>query len=159
MGWQVAYRQLDTADMSGTPTVYQKVIFPRNVVIRGFQTWFVVYNNPTFTNIYFQVYSLQGTTPKKLIYTSTNVWTKAELHTLAYGIKGFGMIFDDVVFRANETYAFVPRGTSYTGNTSAHLGWKLGFPDPAYRTNVPLLSRANMGRSPYDITGFVGDDL
>lgn len=150
---------LDTADLSSGFTRYQKIIPTANTVLRGFQTWFFVWNNPTFTNIYFTIYSLQGTTPKKLLYASTNVITKAELHTLDYADKAFGMLFDDVALKGGESYALVPRGTGYTATSTAYLGWQLGYPDPAYTTNVPTSSVANLGRSPFKITGIVGDEL
>lgn len=159
MGWGVFGKVLDTADLSSGKTVYQKVIFNSDIVLSGFQTWFVVYNNPTFTNLYFEVYSLSGTTAKKLLYTSSNVVTKAEMITHSYGIKGIPIKFDNVVFKGTDSYAFVPRGTSYTGTGSAYLAWKLAYPDPAYRTNVPLSSVANLGRSPFDISGFIGAKL
>lgn len=151
--------KLDTADLSSGLTRYQKVIPTENTVLRGFQTWFFVWNDPTFTDIYFQIYSLQGTTPKKLLYTSTNSILKADLHTLDYADKGFGMLFDYVSLKGGESYALVPRATGYTATSNSYLGWQLGYPDPAYRTNVPLLSVTNLGRSPFKITGFIGDML
>lgn len=159
MGWSVFGKVLEASDLTSGLSVYQKVIFNKDVILTGLQTWFVVYGNPTFTNLYFEVYSLSGTTPKKLLYTSSNVVTKAEMITLAYGIKGIPMKFNDVVFKGTDQYAFVPRGTSYAPSGSAYLAWKLAYPDPAYRTNVPLSSKANLGRSPFDITGFIGAEL
>jgi len=159
MGWSVLGRVLDTADLGSSGTVYQKVIFNKDLVLRSMQTWFIVYNNPTFTDLYFKVYSLDGTTPKKLIYTSTNVILKADMFTENYGIKGVRFDFGDVAFRATTSYAFVPRATGYTASGSSYLAWKLAWPDPAYRTNIPLSDKSNAGRSPYDITGFIGAKL
>jgi hypothetical protein len=150
---------LDTADLTTGFVRYQKIIPPSNTVLRGFQTWFFVWNNPTFTDVYFHIYSLDGTTPRQLLYTSTNLVTKADLHTLAYADKGFGMLFNDIALKGGESYALVPRATGYSATGSAYLGWQLGYPDPAYKLNVPTSSVANLGRSPFKIDGFVGDKL
>lgn len=159
MGWQVFGRVLDTADLSSGKSVYQPVIFNNDVILKGFQSWFVVYNDPTFTNLYFQIYSLSGTTAKKLLYTSSNVVTKSEMITLDYGIKGIPFLFDNAIFKGTDSYALVPRATGYTASASSYLAWKFAYPDPVYRTNVPLSSVANLGRSPYDISGFIGAGL
>jgi hypothetical protein len=151
--------KFDTADLTSGFTRYQKIIPTNNTVLRGFQTWFFVWNNPTFTDVYFEIYSLDGTTPRKLLYTSTNSILKADLHTLAYADKAFGMLFDDVALRGGEKYALVPRATGYTATSNSYLGWQLGYPDPAYTTNVPTSSVANLGRSPFKVTGIIGDDL
>lgn len=151
--------KFDTDDLTSGFARYQKIIPPANEVFTGFQTWFFVWNDPTFTDIYFHIYSLDGTTPRKLLYTSTNTILKADLHTLEYADKGFGMLFNNVALKGGESYALVPRATGYTATSSAYLGWQLGYPDPAYTTNVPTSSVANLGRSPFKITGIVGDGL
>lgn len=158
--WKIIGRVADSGDLSGQPvSFYQGVKFHRDVIIRAFQTWFEIHNDPTFTSISFDVYSLSGTTPKKLICSSTNFLTKAQIHTQPYAVKGLRFDLADVAFRGTDWYALVPRAVGYSPTSTSYLVWKFGYPDPAYRLNVPLGSIANAGRSPYDVTGFLGAEL
>lgn len=158
--WKIIGRVVDSGDVTGQPTTfYQPVKFNKNIALRYFQTWFEIHNDPTFTSISFDVYSLSGSTPKKLLYSSTNNILKASIHALPYAVKGLRFDFGDVVFKDTDWYAFVPRMVGYAPTSTKFIMWKFGYPDPAYRLNVPLTSIANAGRSPYDIPGFVGAEL
>jgi len=150
---------LDTADLTSGVTRYNKIIPTNDTVLTDFQTWFFVWNDPTFVDIYFQLYSLDGITPRKLLHTSTNSILKAELHTLEYADKGCIFLFNNIALKGGQPYALVPRATGYSATSSSYLGWQLGYPDPAYKTNVPVTSVANVGRSPFKLDGFEGADL
>lgn len=136
MATQVWGKVLTTADMT-SPNVYQPVKFRRELVLKAICTTFIVYNNPSFTSIGMKIYSNNGGVPGKLLYTSSNSILKAALHTQANGVKEACFEFTGLPsFDADDTYHFVPFGTGYTGDDTAHLAWMHGFPDGVYKTGV-----------------------
>jgi hypothetical protein len=155
--WKVYGEILATADLSSNLRVYQKVIFNRNITVRAMRTSFIVFNDPAFTDVSFNVYSMEGNTPKKLLYQSTNVFTKAAMISDTNGIREVFFEFDNAIFKGTDSYAFVPRGTSYTGTVSSHLAWKRGWPDPVHRLNVTS-NVADIQRAPFDLY-FIGSEL
>ena len=106
-----------------------------------------------------RVYSNSAsTTPRALIYTSTNVVTSAQMCTLANGIKEVYFEFNDAIFNSTDVYHFVPYINGYSGNsTSKHLAWKHSYPDPAYQTGLTIDWNFLL-ESPYDLT-FVGAEI
>lgn len=157
MGWRVFGEPFATADLASGLRVFQPVIFNKNIVLKACRAWFIVYNNPTFTDLSMAIYSNSAGAPKKLLHTSTNAITKATMCTLTNGVKEVYFEFNYPVFNSTDTYHFVPRATGYTGSDSSHLAWRAGFPDPVYRTNVDS-SYTKLGVSPYCLY-FIGDDL
>lgn len=158
--WKIIGRIIDAGDVTGAPTtLYQPVKFNRDIVLRYFQTWFEIHNDPAFDSISFDVYSLSGSTAKQLLCSSTNQILKADIHTLPYAVKGLRFDFADYSFKGTDRFAFVPRMVNYVPTSTKYIMWKFGYPDPAYRLNLPLSSIANAGRSPYDLPGFVGSEL
>lgn len=136
MGSQVWGKVLTTADMT-SPNVFQPVIPNRDMVLKAIRTTFIVYNNPTFTAVGMKIWSNNGGVPGKLLHTATNTILKADLHTLANGIKEVYFEFNLPALDEANTYHFAPYATGYTGNDTAHLAWMHGFPDGVYKTNVP----------------------
>ncbi len=157
MGWTVWGDSLMTADLNGTTLKSQKVMFNKNIVLRAIRSWFIHYNDPSYTDIYFEIYSDNNGVPGKLLYTSTNSILKTSFITLQNGIKEAFWEFDYPTFKGTDFYHFVPHGTAYVGTDSSHLAWKKAWPDPIYRTNVNT-TYTSAGTNPYDIY-FIGDEL
>lgn len=156
MAWRVFGEWYSTAAMSDT-SISQPVIFNDNLVLRSCRIWIIAYNDPSFTSLSMKIYSDNSGSPKKLLHTSTNSPTKAEIITSTNGIKEIYFEFNYPVFKSTDTYQFVLNATGYTGTSSSHLAWRKAWPDPVYRTNVTS-TYPKLGVAPYAIT-FVGADL
>lgn len=153
-GWKVYGNPILTADASAG--VSQRVKFNSDVILKACRVWLIVYNNPSFTSMNMKIYSDRGGSPQKLLYTSTNSLTKAQIVTLANGIKEVYFEFDPQHFDGSDYYHFVLFGTGYTGTSSAHLAWKKAWPDPVHNANYTA-SVENLGIAPYAIY-FIGAD-
>jgi len=160
MAWEVWGNPYLTGELSNT-TRHQPVIFHDDIVLRACRTWVVIYNNPVFTNLQMKIYSSElvggSQVPKKLLHTSSNSPTKAEIITLSNGVKEIYFDFDFPVFSANDTYHFVLSGTGYTGTTDSHIAWQKAFPDPVNRTGLTL-SANDIGIAPFQLY-FIGSEL
>ncbi len=162
MGWRVWGRSFYTSDFSGAPVVHQPFI-PRNdgidFVLKAMRTWFIVYNNPTYTSIEMRIYSNNGGAPGKLIATSSNVQLKADLCTLDNGAKETWFHWSNpVALDKDETYHFVPWINGYTGDGNSHLSWKRDFPDPVNLTNLEAVNIEKLNRWPFSVM-LIGGDL
>lgn len=157
MGWTVWADDFTVGDMSGV-SKFQPVTFGKDLILRAVRTWIVVYDDPAFTSLNMKIYSNEGSyTPKKLLATSTNVITKAELHTLPNAVKEIWFEFDYPVFNGNDVYNVVINGTGYAPTGDKHLAWMKGFPDPVYSTAyVPAIE--TLPYAPYQLY-FIGADL
>lgn len=158
MGWSVYGEVLSPSDIDGTTLrVAQKVTFNANVVVKACRAWFIVYNNPTFSTLGFDVYADDNDSPGAFMF-STTTRSKAELITLNNGIKEAYFELNDEAFTGTDSYWFAPKVTgAYVGNETSHLAWKKAWPDPVYRTSVD--SGATMiAVAPYDIY-FIGSEL
>lgn len=137
MGWKTISEVLLDDDLDGTSLrVANRVKFHDDVIITTIRAWFVVFNDPTFTNLSMKIYSDDNGVPKKLLHTSTNVVTKAQLITDLSGYKEAPFNFNEPVFNGNDWYHLVPFATGYTYSSSAWLGWMKDWPDPVYRLNA-----------------------
>lgn len=158
------YERFETADLSTTPNfrVYSKGTTNKNINLLYARAWLVVYENPTFTDIYFRIYSWNGSSPQKLLTTSTNAITKATLLTGSNtsAVRETYFTFNNFNMKSTDEYCFVPVATGYTGTTSSHLGWKKAFPDPVYPLTGygSALAHKDLGRSSYCLY-LVGEDL
>jgi hypothetical protein len=157
MGWKVYGERLLTADLTSNLRVYQRVNFNSDIILKACRVWLIAYNDPSFTSLTMDIYSISGTTPKKLLHSSTNSVLKADMLTDTNGVKEIFFNFNSPTFKGVDTFGFVLRATGYTGTTSTHLAWKKAWPDPVYRLNVPVGLHV-VGKSPYDIY-FIGDEL
>lgn len=159
MGWSVIGNWLATAELDGTTLTPQEVKFNDEIILRACRTWFILYNDPALTSIEMRIYSDDNGSPGKILYTSTNAVTKAELLTggNTNGIRECFFEFDNPTFNGNDTYHFVPVATGYTGVDGTHIAWKKGWPDPVYRTGVTT-NYVSAARAPYDLY-FIGADL
>lgn len=159
MGWRVWGDDFTTADMTGV-TKAQAFVTNKNVVLRAVRTWFIVINDPVFTSINALIYSndvvASANTPRDLIATSTDNRTKAELHSLAHGVKETYFTFDDVPLQENTTYNLVINAAGYTATDSSYLAWRKAFPDPVYPSDYTLAFET-IGQSPYEIYLIAGE--
>lgn len=157
MGWTVygdPYLAGELEDLSH----FQTVQFQSDIVLRAVRTWVIVYDNPVFTSLSCKIYSNEtvggDNSPRKLLATSTDVRTKAEIHTLANGIKEIYFNFNDVPLKGADLYNFVLQGTGYAPAGGSHLAWMKGFPDPVYTAGyTPTLE--SLAVAPYQIY-FIG---
>jgi hypothetical protein len=158
MGWRVFGERLATADLSPNFRVFQPVVFNKRVILRACRTWFINYNDAAFTNITMKIYSNSPSdAPDVLIHSSTTTLTKAQIFTLANGVREVYFEFNNPVFTSTDTFHFVPVATGYTGTDSTHLAWKRGWPDPVYRTGISF-TYPKLGTAPYDLY-FIGSEL
>lgn len=155
--WQ---EELFTTDASSSLRVFQPVKFQKNQVLDIARINLVCIGNPAFTSAFLEIYSYDSVNevPKKLLHTSTNVVTKAQMMTLSHGVYDMPFFFNSPVFKENETYAFVMRLNGYTYSENSYVGWRKDFPDPVYKTNNPYASIANVGNVSYSIQ-FIGSLL
>ncbi len=152
MSWRMLGEVILTADMSGTPRVYQKLIPTHNSAIKAIRTYFINYNNAAFTAVGLKIYCNNAGVPKALIATASTVTAKASLFTENYGVIETYFNFDPhVMVRSGETYHVVPYLTGYTGTNSSHIAWKHSYPDPAYQTSVDM-SFEGQAVSPFDLS-------
>ena len=150
---------LETVDASTGLRVFQKAIPTDNVVLDTVRATIVCINDPGFSSVSMKIYSMDSSdNPKKLLYSSTNSYTKAEVMTLTNGIYDIPFEFDSVPLKGGDAYAFVLRITSYTFSSSSFIGWRKDFPDPVYKTNQAFSSVANVGTVSYSIQ-FIGKNL
>lgn len=154
--WRVWGDDFSTAAMTDT-SMYQRVTFDRNYIIRGVRTWLIFYNDPALTNVNMKIYSDEGGLPRKLLATSTNTLTKAEIITLENGVKEIYFDFNDFPVKQDNSYHFVINGTGYTGSVSSHVAWMKGYPDPVL-DQTPAPSFSNLLTSGYQLY-FIGSVL
>lgn len=139
--WQVLAKPYYT-DASLTDTSqFQPVKFAENTVLKAVMLWVVVFGDPTFTSLNLKIYSNDdeqvAKTPKKLLYTSTNSWLKADVHTEDYACRELYFEFANVNLRRDTWFNFVLGSSGYSGaSVDSHLAWKLAFPDPQYSEDV-----------------------
>lgn len=161
MGWTVwGDPWLTTAQMTDT-TLFQTVQMNSDVILRAVRTWIIYVANPTYTSLSMKIYSNEvvsgNNTPRKLLHTSTDVRTPAEIKgatDLANGVREIYFNFDDVNLRGADKYNFVINASGYTPSGNSHLAWMKGFPDPVNATGyTPALQK--IGIAPYQIY-FIG---
>ena len=161
MGWTVYACEYETGELSDT-SLSTPVKPKKNTILRAARTKIVYYNNPSFTSLNMKIYSSDNIagveTPVKLLHTSTDSRTKAEIVGDLYGIRSIYFTFDDVVLQKDTFYNFVLNGSGYSPvlNTN-YLAWIKAWPDPAYQDGfVP--SRVNLFSAPFHLE-LIGSEL
>lgn len=159
MGWRVFGDPWETGELENK-TKFVTIEFGSNKIIRAIRTWVIVYNDPVFTNLNMKIYSNEvvssDNTPKKLLATSTNTLTKAEIITLDNGVKEIYFEFDDFPVVGADKYNLVINGAGYAPTGSSHLAWRKAFPDPVYSGGfTPSIER--MMYAPYEVYAIGGD--
>lgn len=134
MGWRMIGRQFNTADVAGVPSVTQRFRHPlKSVLMRGAQLGVILCNDPDFATLTARIYADRGGSPGKLIASSSNSWSKAQvLVAQNNGIKFCGFTFPFVNLMAGEWYHLALIPTAYTGDYDSHVGWRISYPDPQY---------------------------
>lgn len=147
MGTRIFADVYETAEAQNQ-SMHQPYIPDENYIVKAFRTWFVFYNNPTFTNIYLEVWSDDNSEPGKLLHTSTNVQLKADLFTLDNAYIETWFEFDNINLKGGVTYHLIPQITGYTYSASSLVGWIRAIPEPVYTTNLPT-TLESFGEYPY----------
>lgn len=132
----------------------QKVKFASNIDVIAIRTWFIIFNDPDFTGIKLNIYSMRGNTPLKKLATSTNTFLKADICTLENGVKEIYFDFENFQARAGEYYGIVPEIEGYTPALDSYVAWKKAWPDPVYRLGLTLGLKSKLN-SPFDLY-FIG---
>jgi hypothetical protein len=141
MTWTV-YGKPYAADADLTDTsISQALKFDYPVILKAVRVWLIIKGNPTFTSLNMKIYSddaEQATrTPKKLLYTSSNSQTKADIITLAHGVKEIYFEFANINLAAETYYNFVINASGYSGaSDSSHIAWRIDFPAAVYIDGV-----------------------
>lgn len=151
--WKVFGNVLETADINGTSkSQAMKIRTNSNVVVKAIRTWFVFFNDPAFTSLSLRIYEDQAGQAGKLIATSTNSFTLAQVFTDAasndYALKGLYFEFDEISLKGTSYYHVLPYAVGYTGTDSSHIAWVKGWPDNEYRTGLTLSYEESIA-SPY----------
>lgn len=158
MAWTVWGKNFDTGELSNT-NLFCTFRMNSDTILKAVRTWFIVYNDPVFTNLNCKIYSDEvrsgSHTPVKLLHTSTDVRTKAELHTLPYGVKETYFTFDEIPLQGDTWYNLVINGTGYTPTSTSYLAWMHSYPDPVLTGYTPALETINL--SPFAIY-FIGGE-
>lgn len=161
--WDVWARTYESGELANT-TLFQPFRMNTDTILKAVRTWFVVFNNPTFTDLNAKIYSdeirtISGTktghTPVTLLHTSTDSRTKAELHTSDYGVKETYFTFNEVPLQGDTWYNLVINGTGYSPTASSYLAWKHAYPDPVLTGYTAAVETINS--SPFQIY-FIGGD-
>lgn len=151
-------KPFESADMTGT-TMYIRMRPNDDTVLKAIRTW-VIFNNysAALTGLQCKIYSDNASqTPGALIATSTNSFSKADIITETSGVKEIYFLFDEISLHTSTFYHFVLNASAYTYSSSAHIAWRHAWPDPVYRTNLPLTFES-LAVSPFFLT-VIGADL
>lgn len=158
MAWRVFGEWIPTAGATDL-SVYQKFKTTNNKILVAVRTWFVFYNDPSVTSIALKIYSNNGGSPGKLLYTSNSL-TKSTIITSANGVRECYFEFNSgngVHLKGGDYYHLVFSAVGYTGDSSAHIAWMKAYPDPVY-TGGWSTTHENLGIAPYQMS-FVGASL
>jgi hypothetical protein len=148
MSWRLYAERLETADMVGTPRVYQPVVFSKNMMIKAFRTWIILYNSPVFSGLYLDLYSNKNSLPERRIHRCDKVWTLSEITTDAYAAKEIYFDFNSPLALRSDEYHLSLYCSGYTGNSSSHIAWVRGTPDPNNEINISVNTQ-NIARMPF----------
>lgn len=133
MAWRVYGNRFDTADFSGAPVKWQPFTLDHDHAVRVIRSGFVIFNDPAFTAIKMRIYSYKNNTPYQMLYETDVNLSKAEILSLDNGVRNVYFKFSEAPYlKAGETYALVPWITGYTGDESAHVAWKVEYPNLVY---------------------------
>lgn len=157
--WRMIGRTIDTADVAGVPALTQRFRHPnRSVIMHGVQVGVILCNDPDFATLEARIYSDRNGSPGKLLRTSTNSWTKAQLLLAEQnGVKFAGFNFNFMNLQRAQWYHLAIVPTAYTGDYDSHVGWRTSYPDPQYPTGLTL-NAAKAANHHLDF-GIIGDVL
>ena len=153
MSWRMIGKPIATADVTAVPSITQRFqVTSGNSLLRGVSVGVIFYNDPAFTALSLELWSDRASGAGALIATSSNSYTKVQClegENSAYKILGF--TFQDLPIKDNSFYRLALRPTVYTGDATAHIAWRLSYPDPQYRTGLTL-NAAKGANSPFEFS-------
>ena len=140
MTWRMIGKPILTADLTAPIGVSQKFSKPSGgMIVTGAQVGVILYNDPAFTSLSARIYSDSAGSPKVLLATSTNSYTKAELLEVEdHALKFTGFSFNSVPLQSGVSYHLVLFPSGYTGTDASHIAWRMSYPDPQYQTGLTL---------------------
>lgn len=130
-------RSLIGAELTGT-TTYQPFIPNSNILMNAIKVLVMIYNNPSFTGLTAKIYSDRGGVPLKLLHTSTNSWTKAQITAQDNGLREIYFEFSNIPLQAETRYHVVFQATGYTGTDDSHVAMMTYFPDIVYQEGLTI---------------------
>lgn len=140
--WNMVGKPISTAEMASTiPAISQRFRLPStkaHSLLQGVGLG-VIIHNATYDAISLELWSDRAGSPSKLIATSVNSWTKAEVDAylpLEYKFISMGFEFTPISLRKSVWYHLAIRASTYTGNTANHIAWKHSYPDIAYQAGL-----------------------
>lgn len=125
-------------------TTYYQTIRPKSdMILKAVRTWIIFYDNPTVTSFNMKIYSNtvdgpEENNPSKLLHTSTNTLSKADIITENNGYREVYFEFANVNLQSLTYYNFVLNATGYSPSGDSHVAWRQGFPDPVYATGLTI---------------------
>lgn len=156
MTWKVYGNQFTTSDMTGK-SQFLKFNPTKNIVLRAIRTWYVFYNDPTFSDLTCKLYGDQDGEPGALIATASNTFNKADLFSDDYALVEVYWEFNLIPLRQEINYHFVTNCSGYTYSENSHIAWRKGWPDNVYRTGLDL-DTEEIHTSPFTLA-VVADEL
>lgn len=147
---------MTTADSTGK-SMYLKFHPTDNIVMRAVRTWYIFYNDPTFTSLTCKLYADQGGAPGGIIETANNTFNKADLYTEDHALVEVYWEFDYVPLRSGVNYHLVTNCSGYTYDDASHIAWRKGWPDNVYRGGLQL-DYEEIITSPFQLS-VIGDEL
>lgn len=158
--WKVFGDPFLSADMTGK-TMSIRFKPNKNIVFKAFKTWIIIKDpvgDLAFSNLCAKIYSDRSGSAGGLIATSQNTFDKADLLlTEDQGVLEPWFEFDELSLNSDTWYHVVLNCSGYTYATAKHIAWRKAWPDPIYRTNLPVTFEG-LTASPYFFIG-IGDDL
>jgi len=142
MSWRMIGKPYATADLTAVPTItqrFQHATLGRASLLRGINVGVIFYNDPTFTSITLELWSDRSNGAGALIAQSSTSHTKLacmEGENSAYKVLGF--TFPDAPLKPGSFYRIALKPVGYTGDATAHIAWRLSYPDPQYRSGLTL---------------------
>jgi len=148
----------ETAELTSNQNKYIRFKPNSNIVLKALRTW-LIFNDytGTLTALVGKLYSDRGGLPGALIASSTNSFNKADIITLASGIKEIYFNFNNLPLHSSSYYHLVLSASAYTYSDASHIAWRKAWPDPVYRTGVNT-NFEGLGNAPYTLS-IIGDDL
>lgn len=157
MSWKNWFDPYITDAELSTGAYSQSVKPNSNKLIRYARTQVIIYNDAPFTTLQMKIYSKLDSGARGALLASSDTRTKAEIITLENGVKEVYFEFNDFPMHTTNEYLFVLTGAASGMSDNTFIGWKKGYPDPVYTTNVSSTFHS-AAKMPYYLY-FIGAEL
>lgn len=158
--WTVYGTPYASGELSNT-TVFQKITYHDDLVIKAMRCWVILVDNPIMTGLRMKVYGEDQQTGSigSLLETSTNSWsTSTILQTNTSGVKEIYFEFSPFSVKADSDYFIVLNADTYTPSGSSEFAFRTVWPDPSYSLNYTATGN-NFLSSPNFISAVIGAKL